>query len=172
MATKTANENSKNGSSAQSLVEFTLTATLLLFVMMAVMDFGLAFFSWITLRDAAQEGATYGSVYPPVDPDTTRNQHTEYGYSLPFIRARVRFAATEPVNLQTLPNSQIEVNLLNPEGSPGGDPCPGHAIQVRVTYYYHLVTPMMSRFVNNATIPVSASVTTPILVVGNLASCP
>lgn len=172
MVKKVATENSSSLSSAQSLVEFTLTATLLLFVMMAVMDFGLAFFSWITLRDAAQEGATYGSVYPPVDPDTARNQHTVYGYSLPFIRARVRFAATEPVNLQTLPNSQIEITLLNPDGSPGGSPCPGHAIRVKVTYYYHLVTPMMSKFVSNATIPVSASSTTPILVVGNLASCP
>jgi TadE-like protein len=46
---------------AQALVEFTLAATLIFFLLAAAVDLGLIFFSLQNLRTAAQEGATFGS---------------------------------------------------------------------------------------------------------------
>lgn len=47
----------------QALVEFALAATLIFFLLAAVVDLGLIYFTQQALRVAAQEGATYGS-YP------------------------------------------------------------------------------------------------------------
>jgi TadE-like protein len=48
---------------AQAIVEFALAATLIFFLLAAVVDLGLIYFTMQALRVAAQEGATYGS-YP------------------------------------------------------------------------------------------------------------
>lgn len=48
---------------AQALVEFSLAATLIFFLLAAVVDLGLIYFTMQALRVAAQEGANYGS-YP------------------------------------------------------------------------------------------------------------
>lgn len=45
----------------QALVEFALAATLIFFMLAAVVDLGLIFFSLQALHNAAEEGATYGS---------------------------------------------------------------------------------------------------------------
>ena len=49
--------------SGQSLVELALSMTLLLILLAGVVDLGRAFFTYIALRDAAQEGASYAAVY-------------------------------------------------------------------------------------------------------------
>ena len=48
----------------QSLVEFAIGATILLILLSGVVEFGIAFFQYVQLRDAVQEGALYGSVHP------------------------------------------------------------------------------------------------------------
>ena len=48
----------------QSMVELALTLTFLLILLAGTMDLGRAFFTWIEMRDAAQEGAVYGSLCP------------------------------------------------------------------------------------------------------------
>lgn len=45
----------------QALVEFALAATLIFFLLAAVVDLGLVFFTLQALHNAAEEGATYGS---------------------------------------------------------------------------------------------------------------
>ena len=45
----------------QALVEFALAGTLIFFMLAAVVDLGLIFFSLQAIHNAAQEGATYGS---------------------------------------------------------------------------------------------------------------
>jgi Flp pilus assembly protein TadG len=136
----------------------------MIFMLLATIDFGFAFFSWITLRDAAQEGAAYGSMYPP----------TGFG-DLTNIRDRVKYAATTPVNLENLPNPNIVIIMLWPDGTTSPSPvtpCPGNSIRVTVTYDYPVITPMISNFVGAPTIPISASVTNTILRPGNNAGCP
>ena len=48
----------------QSMVEFAVSAIVLLMILVAVLDLGRAFFVFIALRDAAQEGAFYASICP------------------------------------------------------------------------------------------------------------
>ncbi len=51
----------------QAIVEFALSATLLFFMLCAALDLGMIFFAVQGLRNAAQEGATYGSRWPIFD---------------------------------------------------------------------------------------------------------
>ena len=51
----------------QSLTEFALILVFLLVLLAGVFDVGRAFFAYIIIRDAAQEGAVYGSIAPKSD---------------------------------------------------------------------------------------------------------
>jgi hypothetical protein len=70
----------------QALVEFALAATLIFFLLAAVVDLGLIFFTLQGLHNAAQEGATYGSRWPVA---------TSTGMALDYsgIRSRTRMEA-------------------------------------------------------------------------------
>ncbi len=48
----------------QSMVELALTITLLMVILAGTIDLGRAFYTWLGMRDAAQEGASYGSIAP------------------------------------------------------------------------------------------------------------
>ena len=48
----------------QSMVEFALVITILMILLAGVIDMGRAFFTYMAMRDAAQEGAAYGSLNP------------------------------------------------------------------------------------------------------------
>lgn len=51
-------------SSGQGLVETALTASLLVLLLLAAVDFGRAFYMVVELKGAAHAGAVYGSQYP------------------------------------------------------------------------------------------------------------
>jgi len=48
----------------QSMVELALTITILMVLLAGTIDLGRAFFTWLAMRDAAQEGASYASINP------------------------------------------------------------------------------------------------------------
>ena len=48
----------------QSLVELAISIVILIYLLAGAVEFGLAFFQFVQLRDAAQEGALYGSMNP------------------------------------------------------------------------------------------------------------
>jgi Flp pilus assembly protein TadG len=54
----------------QSMVELALTITILMVLLAGTIDLGHAFFVWLRMRDAAQEGASYRS-FCPTDLDGT-----------------------------------------------------------------------------------------------------
>jgi hypothetical protein len=137
----------------QSLVELALTATLLMFLLLATIDFGFAFFYWIAIRDAAQEGAMYGSLHPETASDA-------------ILRNRVKGAASSQlIKISDLPDSQIEITRTGT--------CPGDAITVLVTYKYQILTPMISNFVNSPDkkITIKANVSNIILQAGVGSTC-
>ena len=49
---------------AQSLVELAISFPVVLLLLLGTLDFGMALYSFLVLRDAAQEGALYGSFNP------------------------------------------------------------------------------------------------------------
>ena len=46
----------------QSLVELAISLVILLYLLSGAVEFGILFFQYVQLRDAAQEGALYGSI--------------------------------------------------------------------------------------------------------------
>jgi hypothetical protein len=89
----------------QSMVELALTLTLLLILLAGTIDFGRAFFTWIEMRDAAQEGATYGSFCPDKSKITARvdaNLNKIYTYHIdPIIPAYPAPGDSITVNVET-----------------------------------------------------------------------
>lgn len=132
------NEQTKKG---QSLVELALSLLLILTILAGAVDLGIAFFSHVSLRDAAQEGALYGSLNPT---DTNG------------IVSRVRQSSNSPVNLSDVSN--VTVNI-----STSGGACAGGAITVTVSYNYRLSMPFIGTILGTTAIPLNASVTDTIL---------
>lgn len=55
---------SKKQEKGQSLLELAISMTILLILLAGVADVGRMLFLYMSMRDAAQEGAVYGSIYP------------------------------------------------------------------------------------------------------------
>ncbi len=106
----------------QSLVEFALGLTFILILMAGTLDLGRAYFSFLSLRDAAQEGALYGSLAPP---DTAG------------IRVRVRETSGWPVDFSKFTDAQIQVSIA-------GAACAGNEIKVTLVMDFVLAAPFIS----------------------------
>jgi len=52
------------GPSGQSMVEFSVGLVILLILLAGVVDLGRMAFYYLSMRDAAEEGASYGSIFP------------------------------------------------------------------------------------------------------------
>jgi Flp pilus assembly protein TadG len=132
---------SKRNERGQSLVELALTITLLMVLLAGVVDFGRGFFTWLALRDAAQEGAAYGSILP-TDPSG--------------LRVRVWDNLGELVGD---PPSEIQVNITIIT-----QPCLGNTIQVDVDYpNFTLTMPFLGALLGSQTLPLHATVNDTIL---------
>lgn len=131
----------------QSLVELAISLTAILVLLAGAVDFSMAFFSYVALRDAAQEGALYGSMNP-TDTDGIEN--------------RVRAASSNPVDLTDTGavNVAVVVNGDDCEGFSGGVP---NSITVSVTYDYPISMPFVGAIVGAQQIPLTATVTDTIL---------
>jgi Flp pilus assembly protein TadG len=123
----------------QSLVEFALVLPLFLLILAAIVDFGMALSSTITLSNAAREGARLGTVNP----------------SPAAVEARVRAVAT------TLDGTRLTVTSTcrTPSGSSwvacsGAGWQQGDSMVVTANYNYQLIWPLA--FGTN--IPLSSSV--------------
>lgn len=130
----------KNNEQGQSLVEMAVSLVLLLLLLSGAVEFGMAFFQYIQLRDAAQEGAFYGSI------DPTNNA---------AIISRTQGASNTPIDLTT----------ISPTITIIGAACEstGNAIKVELTYDHKIFMPFMSGVLGRTTIPLKASVTDTIL---------
>jgi hypothetical protein len=106
----------------ESLVEFSVGITILLVLLAGILDLGRAYFSYIALQDAAQEGASYASIAPS---------------DLTGIRERVRASSNGPVDFFSFKDNQIDVQLL-------GGSCAGSGIKVTVQFDFNLVAPFFS----------------------------
>lgn len=93
----------------QALVEFTLAATLIFFLLAAAVDLGLIFFTLQAMRTAAQEGATFGSY--PVQVLNSDGSLREVTLNYAQIPARIRGANGESgvgfANLLDLDNNGV-----------------------------------------------------------------
>jgi Flp pilus assembly protein TadG len=131
----------------QSLVELAISITILVFLLAGAVEFGMIFFQYVQLRDAAQEGALYGSLYP----DQTAQ-----------IEARVRGASSSPINLSDTTLVTVTSTLIGT-----GDACEttGNAIRVEVHFTHQIFMPFIPELIGrpDRTYPLAADVTDTIL---------
>jgi Flp pilus assembly protein TadG len=149
----------------QSLVELAISLTVILILLSGAVDFGMAFFSYTALRDAAQEGALYASI------NGNGTDGTLTTAAAAAIRARVRATSTNPVNLSAFPDSQITITLTNgkksfcegtnqpPDDTTNSQPPLTNGVTVTVSYNYPIIMPFVGAILDKQTIPLSASVT-------------
>jgi hypothetical protein len=106
----------------QGFVEFAIGITFLLILLAGILDLGRAYFSYIALQDAAQEGASYASIAPT---------------DITGIRERVRATSSGPIDFVPFDDSQISVQFL-------GGFCAGSGVKVTVQIDFRLVAPFFS----------------------------
>lgn len=153
-------KNKRN--SGQSLVELALFFTLLLLLLGGAVDLGRAFFGFMAIRDAAQEGATFAALFPKLITTTGPGIYTidaePYGkftagdidYQLDY---RIRTSATMPLNLKDV--DDIKITVVNN--------CP-ISVKVTVIYHYRALMPFINElFGSQSYYPIQADVTETVL---------
>jgi Flp pilus assembly protein TadG len=139
----------------QSLVELAITLPILILLLLGTVDFGMAIFSYSMLRDAAQEGAFYGS-FNPANVAEIENRARNISP-----RAEDEIFSS-PVQLRDKDLIKVSVRAL-------GDYCQGaedgvaNSIQVKVSYKYPLLMPFIGRLIGSNTIPLTGTATNVIL---------
>ncbi|MBX3002791.1 MAG: pilus assembly protein [Anaerolineales bacterium] len=118
----------------QSLTELAISFVVLVLVLAVGVDLGRAYFAMISLREAAEEGAIFGSFCPTTDTPIAN-------------RAR---SSSENLN--------ITVNVARPGGNVAGQ-----SLTVTVTQQFQLTMPFVGAILGTQTIPLSASSTSTIL---------
>lgn len=130
----------------QSLVELAISLMVILMLLMGAIDFGIALFAYVSMRDAAQEGAVYGSIQP--DDETG-------------IKNRTIAAASDII---VIDENDITVTYSNPsklcEGLTSGAP---HTLTVTITHAHPVSTPLVGAMIGSQSITLNAQVTNTIL---------
>ncbi len=144
----------------QSLTEFAISLVFLLLLLAGIVDLSRAFFAYIIIRDAAQEGAVYGAI------------HADHSDLENLIRERVETAFTDPDSPSIPP---IDITNLAITTTAIGDPCAGehqdvtdhdedgdttefitNAIMVKVDYKLPITMPFFGTVLGSQEINMSA----------------
>lgn len=139
----------------QSLVELAVSLPVIILLLLGTVDFGMAIFSYAILRDAAQEGALYGSFNPDNEAEIENRARniSPQGEDLIF---------SSPVELTDKELVQVEVQSI-------GDSCQGttngaaNSLSVRVRYKYPVLMPFIGTIIGSKTIQLTGSATNIIL---------
>jgi len=134
----------RRGERGQSLLELGLSFVLVVTVLAGAVSFGMGLFYYVAMRDAAQEGAVYGSLNPN---DTAG------------IGVRVRDAAGGSgliYNIYTSGDLQVLVGY-------SGAHCEGNGITVTLTYDFPIFMPFIGTIIGSDHIHLVANVTDTIL---------
>jgi len=123
----------------QSLTEAAIFITLLMIVLAGLIDLGRMYYTYLSLKDAAAEGAAYGSMAPT---------------DLAGVEARVR--GESPGGLVDWSGAAVHTSFIGPA-------CRGGGVRVEVTIRYNFITPFIGSIAGSQSIPLSAEVVNTIL---------
>jgi len=142
----------------QSLAEFAISLLVLLLLLTGAIETSLALFQYVTLRDASQEGALYGSINPT---------------DVAGIQAHAAAAANDVVEIRT---DTVQVTIVNDgtelsvaDAVTAGVACEGqtnnspHAVRVFVQFDHPVTFPFVSGMIGKDVITLRASATNTIL---------
>ena len=136
----------------QSLTEFALALVILLTLVAGIVDLGRMFFAYIIIRDAAQEGAVYGSIADKSDLTAFQTE----------VESRVKEAFTDPDNPSDTP---IDISKLQVQTNVIGATCatPGSGVRVKVDYAVPVTMPFLGTIIGSQEMKMSAIVENAIL---------
>jgi Flp pilus assembly protein TadG len=127
----------KSDQKGQSMVEVAIAMPLLILIVAGILDLGRAYFTFVTISDAAAEGAAYAALHPT---ETTQ------------IIERASDASNGLV--------QLEYDMISIQS---GAVTPGNAITVTVEFEYELLTPIIREFVPGDSIKLKSTVSQSIM---------
>jgi len=152
----------QNKEQGQSLTEFAISLVVILLLLAGVVDLGRAFFAYIIIRDAAQEGAVYGAIHA---------NESDLGT---LVSERVKTAFTDPDSPSTAP---IDLSDLTVTTAVVGNPCAGvhqdvtdhdedgdtgesipNAILVKVDYQFPITMPFLGSVLGSQEINMSTNI--------------
>jgi hypothetical protein len=117
----------KRSERGQSLVELGMSMVVLLILLAGIADFGRAIFTYISMRDAAQEAVIYGSMYP-------------------YPCSRIRARALQTIDNNTSAIVDVRFNGKTCETATASDACLGKEIKVNIIYPdFQLTTPFFAQ---------------------------
>jgi hypothetical protein len=123
----------------QSMVELALTITILMILLAGAIDMGRAFFTYMAMRDAAQEGAAYGSVNP-------------------FDEAGIKSRVWDNLD-QVVPDPEHTQDTMDVSINYGGPKCLGNEIIIYVEYPdFPLAMPFLGWILNSQTLAIRATI--------------
>jgi len=121
---------------SQSVVEFVLVFPIFLVLVFGIIDFGRGLQGWITITNAAREGARVGAVYATAG---TAGTPTSPVYCSAISQSdNSTIAGRSCHTAGSLPRAYVAVGV---EGALGST---GEPVTVRMTYDYHFITPLGS----------------------------
>ena len=157
------------GEAGQSLVEFSLVLMPLMLVLLGIVQFGFVFNAYVTLTNAAREGARAGTIYQfdrtcsKAQNDMLRNEviRTSLVASMNLLgKTAPQFATTAPTGTgctisggwtsntngttTTYQNGDLTVTYTVPSGVTDTDPRPNEQVMVTALYHQDLIIPLIA----------------------------
>jgi Flp pilus assembly protein TadG len=140
----------------QSLVEFALVLVPLFILLLGIIQFGFIFNTYVTMTNAAREGARTGTIYvydrthSKAENDLARNEaiRTALLNSMNFLgKTTPQFANGSTWSAgPTYTNGDLTVTYLVPTGVVDSDARTGEQVTVRAGYHQDLIVPLISAF--------------------------
>ena len=142
-------------SSGQSLVEFALVLTPLMLILLGIIQFGFIFNSYVTMTNAAREGARTGTIYV-YDRSLSKDQNdllrnnsikTAVLASMNLLGKTSPQFSTSGTWTQsgtTYTNGDLTVTYAVPSGVSDTDPRTGEQVTVSAVYHQDLVVPLIA----------------------------
>ncbi len=161
------NEERRTGEAGQSLVEFSLVLTPLLLILLGIIQFGFIFNTYVTMTNAAREGARTGTIYvynrtcTKAQNDTLRNEAIKAAVteSMNYLsRTSPQFATTAATGSGcttsgswtitngglTFTNGDLSITYALPSGVAESDPRTAQQVTVTAVYHQDLIVPLIA----------------------------
>jgi Flp pilus assembly protein TadG len=140
----------------QSLVEFALVLMPLFVILLGIIQFGFIFNSYVTITNAAREGARNGTIYiydasmSKAQNDLARNNQIKTSVIasmnlLTKVAPNFATGSTWTQSGTTFTNGDLVVGYVLPSGTTESDARVGQQITVRATYHQELIIPLIAQ---------------------------
>lgn len=115
----------------QALVEFALSVTALVFLLLGIIDFGRVFYVYLTMDNAGRETARAVSVGKLKDTDINQYKNNIKNYAVTSFNKN-----TGPLNINPLTTSDV---------TPGGSLSSGQEFELEISYNVTFLTPIIGQ---------------------------